>query len=65
MPDRLAPLAAKLEAGDPITRADADRVARLQEIDAARQSAEFFEETLADEQEADRAIEELARAVSA
>lgn len=63
MPDRLEALVEKLEAGDLITQSDVDRVATLQGLDAARQANEFLEEMLADEQEANHAIEQLAIAV--
>jgi len=58
MADRLAPLIEKLEAGEPITQDDVDRLSRLQELDAAQRVSDTLEEMMADEQRAD---EQLAR----
>ena len=59
MPDRLEPLIAKLEAGESITQEDVDRVARLQELDAAVQINEFIEEMEEDERRADEQLRQL------
>jgi len=59
MTDRIAPLIEKLEAGESITQEDIDRIARLQQLDAAARVNAILEEQLEDERRADERLQQL------
>ena len=54
-PDRLSALIQQIEAGQPVTQADANRLATLQALDLAKIGEDFARETI----EADRALAKL------
>ena len=51
LPDRLLALVTRIEAGQPVTQSDIDRVAALQALDLARHGRQFVEEWAAREDE--------------
>lgn len=60
LPDRISGLIQQIEAGNPVTRADVDRVARLQALDIAKAGEDFAREAIA---RAEEGIAFMARGV--
>lgn len=62
LPDRLASLVAKIEAGEAVTSDDIDRIASLQALDLARAGRMFVQQACAAEE---KQTEELRKALEA
>lgn len=58
LPDRIAGLVAKVEAGEKLTAADLERVATLQWLDLAKLGEDFARETIARDDELTKALEQ-------
>ena len=49
LPDRISSLIARVEAGQPLTQADVDRVALLQALDTVKLGEDFAREAMAND----------------
>ena len=58
-PDRIGQLMRLIEAGEPITQADLDRIAALQALDIAKAGEDFVRQAVAADRAASEALEQL------